>query len=132
MDVSRKRAALFEYFKALNNPKWVTNGEKLFKALNDMKEPAVDAMYARMLELKAKSESLKKAQEAPMYKRWKMPLAMLCVWGGNTLLQIYGPNPSVGYATLCAFIAGGYFQELTDHLIYNYVEHKYSKDKAGV
>jgi hypothetical protein len=77
-----KRAALFEYFKAINAPKWVSNGQRLFDTLRDYPEDKVDAMYARMLEYKARAEAKKKEQEIPMYKRWKMPLIMLLIWGG--------------------------------------------------
>lgn len=130
MDDSQKRAALFEYFKQLNNPKWVSNGEKLFTSLSELKADKLDQMYSRMLELKARAEQLKKAKETPMYKRWKMPLAMLLLWSTFGVIDAMNPQAHVASCMLQAFIAGSYFEELMSNLIYNYIESKYSKDRA--
>lgn len=132
MDASRKRAALFEYFKSINNPKWVNNGDKLFKTLSDMKDVQVDSMYQRMLQLKERSEALKKSKETPMYKRWKMPLFMLLVWGGFGIANARSGAHDIVTCMLQAFIAGSYFEELFSNLIFNYIERKYSKGDGSV
>jgi len=119
-----KRAALFEYFKTTNAPKWASDGARLFKTLAECPDAKIDQMHARMLQFQKRALALKIKRETPMYKRWKMPLAMLIVWGGMGFLNAQSGD-SLGSCMLCAFIAGSYFQELIDNAIHNYVEHKH-------
>ena len=122
-DAHTKRAALFEYFKTTNAPKWASDGARLFKTLAECPDAKIDQMHARMIQFQEQALALKAKKEKPMYKRWKMPLAMLLMWGTFATLEYADPKVTLN-CIFCAFIAGTYFQELLDNTAHNYVEYK--------
>lgn len=122
-----KRAALFEYFKETNAPKWAQDGARLYKTLQEVPNAKIDQMYARMIQLKARAELLKQQKEKPVYKRWKSPLALFIVWGGACLYFFNAAKPDYALACLDAFIAGSYFEEFMNNAISNYFERKYAR-----
>lgn len=127
-----KRAVLFEYFKTTNSPKWAKDGSRLYATLREVPDAKIDSMYQRMIQLQAREALLKKQKETPMYKRWKMPLALLALWIGFATLDVISTVPNLMNCMLCAFIAGSYFQELMSNAIYNLVEYKHRSKNEEV
>jgi phage terminase large subunit len=127
MDEHTKRAALFEYFKRVNNPKWVSNGDRLFKTLYDLKGAQLDSMYARMLKLQVREQAAKKAKEYSVYKRWKIPFVMMFFLGGMGIHFALMDKPEIIPSLMYIFVAGAWFEELMSNSAHNYIEYKRRK-----
>lgn len=125
MDARSKRAALFEYYKKLGNPKWVlSDGQRLFDTLADLPDTKVEAMYERMIEL----EGLKQKQEALASKEqkmrngntWRSRLPLFLIWVAAGLSMVFGKDPSPGIAMVDGVVAGMYLAELLEVLVKEY------------
>lgn len=127
-----KRAALFEYFKTVNSPKWANDGARLHKVLSETPNAKIDQMYARMIQLQAREQLIKKQKETPMYKRWKIPLMFFFVWGGAAVYFAHSAKPDLISCMFYAFIAGSYFEEFIQNGTYNLVEYKYKRQNEDV
>jgi len=130
MNVQQKRAALFEYFKEINQPKWASNGQKLYDTIQTVKDDKVIEMYDRMVDLKKRQAIIKAKQEKENgYKPWKFPLFQTLAFAGFAVFFTYSKTQAVGVGLVYMLLAGAHLEKFLNITTHNFITARVNKMK---